>query len=226
MQASIGLLRRGGRRQIECAGTGGGLQHQLRRPSADGPGLDLALLSQLCEGGQRVFQRRVWISTMAIEQVDTVAPQPLEAALHRPEQGRPAKSDGATRRVEIRLGGDDEVGAIGQEPAEPFLGGSAGIAWRGVDVRDAGIERRSHDASRGRGIDAVAEGRPGAKSDARDRAAVPQLQRHQTESPMTFAGVPQAFLPAGMSALTNDIAPITARSPMVTPLAITLLGPI
>ena len=43
--------------------------------------------------------------------------------------------------------------------------------------------------------------------------------------PTTRQGVPKALLPSGMSDNTKLFAPITHPSPTVTPLAITVLGP-
>src|SRR5689334_11701689 len=42
---------------------------------------------------------------------------------------------------------------------------------------------------------------------------------------MTFAGAPAAMLRGGMSFVTTELAPITQRSPMVTPLVTTTLAP-
>ncbi len=50
-------------------------------------------------------------------------------------------------------------------------------------------------------------------------------QRLSAEVPEMRAGQPHAFAPSGMSLLTNDIVPMTALSPIDTPIWITELGP-
>ena len=52
-----------------------------------------------------------------------------------------------------------------------------------------------------------------------------QYATYSSDVPTTRHGVPNAFDPVGISVITKLLAPITTLSPIVTPLATTVLGP-
>jgi hypothetical protein len=133
-------------------------RREVRRPDV----ADLPLRDELGERLERLLDRGQGIGPVQLVEVDVVgsrAPQaPLDGAA---DVGPGAVTAGALLRggVHPELGRhDDLVTAARQGSSEQLLAGSVPVDVRGVEGRDAGVDRGIHDRAGPLGVDPGAEG--------------------------------------------------------------------
>ena len=121
----------------------------------------LALLHEVVEGAQGLFDRRLGIGDMLLVEVDVIGVEPLQARLdgrHDVAPGGALQSPLPVHRPGKFAGEHDLVPPSGEGTAQLFLRPAAlAIGVGGVEKGDAEIESLVHDGARRRIIDAPAE---------------------------------------------------------------------
>ena len=122
------------------------------RASVPAPGFrqadvaDLALAHEVGEPADGILDRHVRIDPVLIEQVDRVDPEPLERPLDRRARigGAAVDADDLSAvEPEAELGRDHQPVALAADRlGHQFLVGERAIDLRGVEERDAQIDRR------------------------------------------------------------------------------------
>src|SRR5213078_1699087 len=121
----------------------------------------LALLHEVVEGAQGLFDRRLGVGDMLLVEVDIIGVEPLQARLdgrHDVAPGGALPSPFPVHRPGKFAGEHDLVPPSGEGTAQLFLRPAAlAIGVGGVEKGDAEIESLVHDGARRRIIDAPAE---------------------------------------------------------------------
>ena len=117
---------------------------------ADRP--DLPLLHQIRQRPDAVLDRHVRVLAVQVIQIDHVGLQARQTVVAHAPQRVGTRVDRPPARLvpeHPALAGEHDVGAMRLEDgAEELLVGAESIEGRGVEHRDAAIERRAQDASR------------------------------------------------------------------------------